>query len=294
MSSKSDSKTYFLLISTTVIWGIQPMCIKWLLGGWTPVTITVMRYVFIGIILLAIAGMKKERILPQGKEWLYLFGMGLTGIGINNVLQFTGLQYSTVTDCTLIAASSPAITAFLSAIFIREKLSRRVWLGIAISFAGALLVVSKGSWDVIRSLNFNIGDLFFLTCQVAWTIYSLFALKVMRKMTAAAATGWAGLIGAGITLCFGLSTGMFEIAPLDTLMLGSFVFAVAFGGVMAMLFWNIGVRNIGPSRTAIFQNISPIVGMVGGSIFFSEVIGLPQILGAAGIFLGVYITTHSS
>ena len=49
--------------------------------------------------------------------------MGATGIGLNNVMQFTGLAISTVTTCTLIAAASPAITAFMAVIFVRERLS---------------------------------------------------------------------------------------------------------------------------------------------------------------------------
>ncbi len=59
---------------------------------------------------------------------------------------------------------------------------------------------------------------------------------------------------------------------------------------MAMLFWNIGVKNAGPSTTAVFQNITPLVGMLGGSLLFEEQLGLPEILGAMAIFLGVYIT----
>ena len=47
--SKSQARlTYALLAVTVIIWGIQPLCIKWLVAVWTPVTITAMRYYLIG------------------------------------------------------------------------------------------------------------------------------------------------------------------------------------------------------------------------------------------------------
>ena len=289
--SKSQARlTYALLAVTVIIWGIQPLCIKWLVAVWTPVTITAMRYYLIGTALILIACSRGEGLLPPKSCWLPLLLMALTGIGLNNVMQFTGLQYSTVTNCTLIAAASPAITAFMAAIFIRERLGVLSWLGIALSFAGALAVVSGGELAVILGFGFNYGDMLFFAAQVAWTTYSLIALRVMKKISAALATGWAGLLGAMVVSLYGGVTG--ELAPVNlTLSLWvAFAYTVICGGIMAMLFWNIGVKNAGPSTTAIFQNITPIVGMMGGSLLFGEQVGMTEILGAVAIFLGVYIT----
>ena len=289
--SKSQARlTYALLAVTVIIWGIQPLCIKWLVAVWTPVTITAMRYYLIGTALILIACSRGEGVLPPKSCWLPLLLMALTGIGLNNVMQFTGLQYSTVTNCTLIAAASPAITAFMAAIFIRERLGVLSWLGIALSFAGALAVVSGGDLTVILGFGFNYGDMLFFAAQVAWTTYSLIALRVMKKISAALATGWAGLLGAVVVSFYGGVTG--ELAPvnLTPALWSAFAYTVICGGIMAMLFWNIGVKNAGPSTTAIFQNITPIVGMIGGSLLFEEQVGAVEILGAIAIFLGVYIT----
>ena len=288
------NKTYLLLVITTIIWGIQPLCIKWLVTEWTPVTITAMRYYFIGSALIAIAVAGGEKILPPIQCRLWVILMGVTGIGLNNVMQFTGLQYSTVTNCTLIAAASPAITALFAAIFIRERLKIIAWLGITISFIGALAVVSHGSLEVVMNFDFNRGDVLFFTAQIAWTIYSLIALKVMKHMSAALTTGWAGLSGAIIVTLYGLVTGEFAPHSMDLPLTLAFAYTVIFGGIMAMLFWNIGVKNAGPSITSIFQNITPVVGMIGGTLLFNEVVGFKELAGAAAIFIGVYLTTHSN
>ena len=292
-SADKLNSVYILLILTTVIWGIQPLCIKWLVTEWSPVTITAMRYFLIGSILIFIASKRGEKIIPPAECFPWLILMGITGIGLNNVMQFTGLEISTVTNCTLIAASSPAITAFFAAIFIRERLVLKAWIGILISFIGALIVVSHGSIQVVLNFSFNRGDILFLLAQVAWTTYSIIALRVMKKISAILTTGWSGLFGAIITTSYGLTTGEFIPSILPIELFFAFAFTVIFGGVMAMVFWNIGVGSVGLSVTSIFQNISPIVGMIGGTLFFNEIISLTEIFGALAIFIGVYLTTHS-
>lgn len=295
MDSDVKKETYLLLIFTTIVWGIQPLCIKLLIADWSPVTITCARYVLISGILFLLMYLRKDNgIKPPRSCWLSLAAMGVTGIFINNVMQFTGLQYSTVTNCTLIAATSPAITAFVAALFIKERLNLLAWFGIVISFIGALSIVSHGSLDMIMKIDFNKGDILFFGCQIFWTIYSLIALRVMQKMSAMAATAWAGILGAICTACYGLGTGELTPVFLPMLSWAAYFYTVVLGGVMAMLFWNIGVKNAGPSITSIFQNITPIVGMLGGVLIFNEVVGIDECSGALAILGGVYLTTHSN
>ncbi|CUH94805.1 putative membrane protein [Propionispora sp. 2/2-37] len=286
--------TYILLTIATIFWGIQPLCIKWLVAEWTPVTITSGRYFLISGILFFILYLRQDRgILPPRHCFLPLVFMGVTGITVNNVAQFTGLQYSTVTNCTLIAAASPAFTAFLSAIFIKERLNRLQWSGIAISFAGALCVVSQGSLAVIRNISFNTGDMLFFVCQINWTIYSIIGRRVMGDISALATTAWAGLFGAIITACYGIYAGQLTFTVLEAVTFSAFLYTVFLGGVLAMLFWNIGVKQAGPSLTAIFQNVTPVVGVAAGAFFLQEAVDIQEIGGALAIFVGVYFTTHS-
>ncbi|MFA6849101.1 MAG: DMT family transporter [Selenomonadaceae bacterium] len=295
MDSDVKKETYLLLIFTTIVWGIQPLCIKLLIADWSPVTITCARYVLISGMLFLLMYLRKDKgIKPPRSCWLSLVAMGVTGIFINNVMQFTGLQYSTVTNCTLIASTSPAITAFVAALFIKERLNLLAWLGIIISFMGALSIVSHGSMDMIAKIDFNKGDMLFLGCQIFWTIYSLIALRVMQKMSAMAATAWAGILGAICTACYGLGTDELTPVFLPMLSWAAYFYTVVLGGVMAMLFWNIGVKNAGPSITSIFQNITPIIGMLGGVLIFNEVVSIDECSGALVIFGGVYLTTHSN
>ena len=294
MNLQGKAQTYLLLMLTSAVWGFQPICIKWIVAEWTPVTLTTIRYICISAVLFGLLYRKNQgHLLPPKECWTSLLLMGLNGVALNNVLQFTGLQYTTVTNCTLISATGPAITALLAAIFVRERLSLKAWLGIAISFVGVLAVVSEGSLELIRQIAFNFGDVLCFLSQIVWTIYSLLGLKVMDRMSALAVTAWAGLFGGIMTGLFGLGMGELEFTMPGMLAWGSFIYTVFLGGVLSMLCWNLGVKRAGASITAIFLNIMPVVGMIGGFFLLDESIGTSQLAGALAIFGGVYLTTHS-
>lgn len=289
-----QNQTYLLLSLATIFWGIQPLCIKILIASWTPASLTCLRYLLISLILFLIMYLRHEKkFIPPKNCIIPLLLMGLTGIAINNVSQFTGLKYSTITNCTLIAATGPAVTALLSAVFIRERLKLLQWIGIIISFIGVIFLITKGSWEILTNFRFNPGDILFFTCQIVWATYSIIGLRVMKHLSAIAVTAWSGLLGSIEVALFAMCTDQLGYINLDGVGWGSFAFVVLCGGVGSMLFWNIGVKNAGPSMAAIFSNLTPIFGMLCGAVFLNEEIGIMQISGALAIFVGVYITTHS-
>lgn len=288
------NQTYLFLIFATVAWGIQPLFIKIIVREWSPVTLTCIRYFFVSSILFFIMWYRKDKqFIPPTESWLALLIMGITGVTINNVSQFTGLKYSTITNCTLIAATAPVVTAFISALFLRERLNALQWIGIVISFFGAIYLVSRGSLETILQLSLNYGDLLFFFCQLNWAIYSIVGVRVMQKYSAVATTAWAGLIGAITAALYGLIQGELQFIEISQGAVLSFAYVVFFGGVLSMLFWNLGVRNAGPTIAAIFSNLTPIAGMLCGFVFLNETIGFEELIGAGTILGGVYLTTHS-
>lgn len=156
-----------LLICTCVIWGIQPMFAKFVVREMQPIPMVSIRYTIVALTLFAMLAWRGEKLLPPRRTWPALFTMGILGVCINNVTQFTGLQYSTVTNFTIIATLTPIVTALLSFVLIHERLHRLQWLGICSSLCDALYLLSNGSLAVILNLAFNIGDVLFFVSQVA-------------------------------------------------------------------------------------------------------------------------------
>ena len=219
--------------------------------------------------------------------------MGLTGVAFNNIAQFSGLQYSSVGNATLIGATTPASTALLAAIFLREKLLPIEWLGIGFSLLGTLFLVTHGSLDMLLSISFNRGDLLFFACQQGWAIYSLIGVRGMARMSALTATAWAGFFGVCWTVLYGLVAGQLYVVPASATCWLSLGYVTLLGGIFAMLAWNVSLRAVGAGKAAIFLNLMPLVGVSAGVLLLDEDFVWQQCFGAVGMLAGIYILTHS-
>ncbi len=293
---KAIPKVYLLLILSAVLWGGQPAVIKGLVKELSPVLITFYRYLVISAVLLValfITG-KGQLPLPRGRHVLILTAMGLSGITLNNVFQFSGLQYSTAINCSLVSSTTPALTAILAFISLREKLRRLQWLGIAVSFLGIFFLVTRGSLAVITTLSFNYGDILFFGSQVCWALYTVLGRKIMYELSPMATTAWAGLAGAVLTGLYAVWCGIDMTPNLTPTGVLSLAYTSLGGGVLAMTWWNSGVKAVGPSKAAIFFNLVPIAGMLSSVIFLGEHLGWREIMAGLGIISGVYLSTRQA
>lgn len=284
-------RAYIVMIMSAAFWGFQPVCIKWLSGIWSAPTITVVRYFAIAAILMVATCRSEKHFLPRGQEWLRLPLMGLMGVTLNNILQFTGIPYTTVTNCTLISATTPAITGVISAVFLGERLAGKCWLGIVMAFAGVLMIIMHGDIQRLLELSFGFGDVLCFFSQVSWAVYALIGADILKHRSPLSTTAWSGAFGCIFTLIYGETTGTMTFVPLELKPALSMAYIILLGGLFCMVFWNVAVRAVGASHTAIFLNIMPVAGMISGAVLFNESIGAVQLLGAAVILIGVYLTS---
>ena len=135
-------KAYSFLIIACLLWGFQPVTIKIVTQEMNILTIIPLRFLIVSIILFIIMKITNEKnFLPPKKCLLTLCLMGFFGITVSNGIQFTGLQYSSVGNMTLISTTAPVITVILARIFLNERLNLIQIIGIIISFIWYLIPI---------------------------------------------------------------------------------------------------------------------------------------------------------
>jgi len=196
----------------------------------------------------ALAAQNAAAAVPDKSFFAVLHGRGRKQRG-----QFTGLQYSTIGNTTLIAFTMPAVTALLAVFFLCERLLPVQWLGIAISLLGVLILFSKGSLEALLHISFSYSDILFFCAQLGWAAYMLIGFRVMWYLSALTTTAWAGVFGALTTFVHGLLTGELHYAPLSTAGMAYMAYVVWVGGVCAT--WSAGIsasRRWAPGRPSSF------------------------------------------
>ena len=145
----ASHKTPHVWLSKGVGWSLVSMVafgiMFWFLGFYVlPVldpalSVWAIRISTASILLLAARPSRQSLRLPRGSVWWLLLAMGLmdtTAYVANNA----GLQAGPVSILTVVASLYGAVTVLLSSLFLRERLARTQWLGVALIFAGIILV----------------------------------------------------------------------------------------------------------------------------------------------------------
>lgn len=289
-----EKNVYLLLVLTAVLWGGNAVTAKYVVSELPPITTAFFRFAWVSVVLLAVVWLAEGRkCLPGRDKWPGIIALGITGIFGHNLFVYTGVKYSTATNMSLLATINPVVTACLAAVFLHERLSRRQLGGVGLALIGVIIVVTKGDWQVVTGLRFNIGDILLAMAPMAWAAYSVIGRKVMRGLSPLAATAWASLVGSLLLLAAALAEGFGGKIALSPLGWASMLYMILGSGVVAFYLWNHGVAVIGPSRAAVFSNVIPLAGMFLAAVLLKENIGWQQLTGAALIIGGVWLTTQT-
>lgn len=288
------AKALWALCCASLIWGFNPLVSKLLLPYGTPLSFICIRFFFSSCTIFAFLAYKKRLRIPSIKNLIGLCTLGLLSVSLNNTIVLEGLRYSTITNCALINTLAPLLIALLAYVFLREHLLVIQWLGIILALVSTFYLLTGGDMAQLSQMNFNKGDVFFLCAQVSWAIYTLISCQILKTVPLLDMVAWSGLFGVGINLVYGSISGDLQIPILNTQSILCLAYMVWLGAMSAMLLWNYGVKNVGPTISAIFINLSTLIAIMSGVFFFNEPFTTMQLWGTLGVLLGIiFLTQHT-
>ena len=106
-----------------------------------------------------------------------LFFLALTSVGLFNSFTYLALIHTQVINASLFNTAIPAIIILLCFLFKIEKTNKYQIIGLILSIIGILSIITKLDLNILRSLNFNKGDLIMVGGVISWGLYSSFLKK---------------------------------------------------------------------------------------------------------------------
>jgi drug/metabolite transporter (DMT)-like permease len=296
-SDMNANAIYAKLVLTTFIWGGTFIAGRIASHALPPMTAASLRFAIAAVLLLMLAW-KREGGLPRltGRQLGATAALGLTGIFLYNFCFFTALSHMPAGRSALFVALNPIVTALAAAVVLRERLTGMKWGGIAIAFVGASIVITRGEplqalHDISQSLG--VGELFMLTAASSWAAYTLVGRAALKGLTPLAATTYAALWGL-LFLLIGASRefGAIDWSVVDWKVWVSVAYLGAFGTVIGFVWWYEGVKAIGPSRTAVFNNLVPVFGITLAALMLGEQVLASMVTGGLLVAAGVTLTNR--
>ena len=273
-----------------LIWAANFSVVKAALVDFEPLAFNATRFVLASALMLVF--LRHTDGLPRFRrsEWLALIGLGLLGNAAYQVLFIFGIDGTLAGNSALILGTVPAYVAVLSSWLGHERLSKKTWLGVALSLAGVGLVV-WGSARVEFGQATVRGDLLMVAAAIGWSLYTVGSSPLVRRYGALPVTSvtlWIGTIGLLLVSTPSLSSQSW--APIRWASWAGLLYSGTLSIAVAYLLWYYGVRHMGSTRTALYSNTIPIVALAIAWLTLGEVPNGLQLLGAVAIVVGVSLS----
>jgi len=286
---------YLLLVVATVIWGGNFVVGRAVHADIGPLSLNFWRWALSGLLLApyAVAGLQNN--LEAIKKHALLLGvLALSGMVMFHSLIYWALHTTSAINAGMVLASMPLVIPMIAFIAGEDKLGLRQGLGIAISFVGVGVIITRGNIDVLLGLSFTPGDLLVLGAVVMWSVYSVLLKRLPKEippMVVLATINWMAVVMLFPAYLWEFSTlGGFDISIAN---MTAIAYVAIFASIIAFVSWNRAVQMVGPNKSGLFIHVIPISSAVLAIIFLGEKLEVYHLVGVIPIVVGILLTTRA-
>jgi drug/metabolite transporter (DMT)-like permease len=286
---------YLLLTLTALTWSLNWVVGKAVVGTISPLTLTFIRWVVAVSVMMPFAFPLIRAHWPViRRHWRTIAWIGFWGTGLHNAFAYVGLHYTTATNGVILNSAIPVSIILTGWLIYRDTITRLQALGVAVSLAGVLAVLTRGDLAVLAGLRLNKGDLIVLGGMVFWAVYTVLLRTKPAQLPGLALLACCGTVGvallaplAAVELLF--LGGHVEFTPASV---GAMLYVGIFPSFIGYVFWNRAVAEVGSNVAGIFIHLMPAFGSLLAWMFLGERIRLFHLVGIGLILAGIAMTAR--
>ncbi|MGK7310636.1 MAG: DMT family transporter [Candidatus Longimicrobiales bacterium M2_2A_002] len=280
------------LLLLVVLWSVNFSVLKVGLGAFEPFAFNALRFPMAAAFLTGALLLRGPIPLPDREDFWRVVALGVLGHVIYQVFFIHGMDLTRAGNGALMLATAPIYTALLSRLVGHEQVTMAAAGGMIATLVGVGLVIGSGGGTLSFSSDTLIGDLLVMAAAMFWAVYTVGARKIVRKYGALILMVWTLWIGSAFLVVLGIPD-LLRLRPAGPLEWGAVVYAGVLGIGVGQLIWYRGVKLLGNTRTAVYQNVVPIGAIAVAWAWLDEVPNAGQLAGAAIVVGGVAVVRRS-
>jgi drug/metabolite transporter (DMT)-like permease len=278
-----------LAVFGVVLFSSKAVMVKWAYRfGVSTVDLLLFRMLFALPFYVGVAfwGENRSKVTELGlKEVLQLLFLGFVGYYLASLLDFMGLQYIKAGLERVVLFVYPTLVVLLSWLFFKERLSKKGWLAIGVTYIGVLVVffpeLELGGAHVLLGTALVFGSAF------TYAIYIVGSGRLIPRLGSARFTAYSMIVASVCVFVhygFQAKGGLWEY-PWQVYFIG--VLMAMFATVIPSFLIAAAIKRMGASRFSIFGSLGPVSTILLAYVFLGERIGGWQWLGMGIVILGV-------
>lgn len=280
-------KEYIYAGISIFFWSTTATVTKLLLGGLNSMQVVLISsfFSFAFLFLLCLfKGDLKDAKKYKFTDYIQMFGLGVLGIFIYHFFLYAGIDKMLASQAFIINYLWPIATVIFACIILKEKMTVRKIIAIAMSFLGVIIVTSNGNLLSVDK-DTLIGA---ALCVIAALSYGLFSVlnkkKPYNKYFSMMFYYFASFVASLVYLL------LFDRIPMLT---SAEWLGLTFNGVFASaipyLTWALALANGDTARISNLAYITPFLSLVWTALVLKEPIGIYSVLGLVVIILGIFV-----
>ncbi len=284
---KSSRLAVLALATAVCFWGTGFYFGKIALAEMSVTYNVTLRFV-VGALILSFFLPKRGTYAP--KDFRLILLASFVGIPVQFLIQFKGLQLTTVSHASLMIGTLPVLLALSSVLFMHERLRPLEWVALGVSTCGAVLIAKSSAQSTGIAGPSVLGDVMVVVSMLAAVVMILVTKRLMRiynplQLTASfIAMGTLMLV---VVLLVSQPINFHYSARAWTAVFAQGTLATA----IAYVCWNWGLSHMAAARTGVFVNLEPLVGTLLGVALLHERPGPLTFVGGAMIVLSAFYLT---
>lgn len=297
MKDRSPSLGTLALIATAALWGSNHVVARAARDVVPLPALAFWRWLPAAAILTIIAWPAMRTAWPEVRARLSsLVVGGAIGVGLFSYFLLGGAYQSLAIEVGFINATTPVWVLLLGFWMGEAQLTAGVKWGVALAFAGTLLIISKGQPQTLTELKLSLGNLWSLLAAISFAWFSIRVRdwsRTIAPLPLMVVTGWSGLIVVifPVYLVWIVRGGPW-LAWSDADIGFAYAVTAYIGLVPTMLgnlFYLYGVSTLGPARAAAFLYLSPLFSAALSILWLGEQLAWYHVGGIAAIFAGLTV-----
>ncbi len=279
-----------LLMFIVVVWALNFSVVKFSLDEIDPLSFNAFRFALGMFLMWTVVWIRNLKIRVARKDIGKILLLGVLGNLIYQMLFIIGIDRTYASNAAVMLGTIPVWIAVFSHFFTEEKMYRFQIIGVFAAFSGVALIMGFGEQGLNIRAESIMGDLIILSAAMIFAVYTLLSRSLLETYSPLTLATLVMTIGGTLLILTAIPSLMrLDYHAVSLMSYGGALYSGLFAIGFAYLIWNLGIKNVGAVRTATYQNLVPVLGVLFGLIFLGEKLHFLQYLGClltvAGIML---------
>ncbi|MCR5886833.1 DMT family transporter [Hymenobacter sp. J193] len=246
--------------------------------------------VFFGVLSRLVA--PQDRIRGRA-DHLRAVASGILGIGLNQLLFFSGLNLTSPINASLIQTIAPVVTVLASVVLLGEKITFPRLLGIGLAAAGAASIILSRGPVAAGGQDGLLGNVFILLNATAFGIYLVIVMPLMRKYHPFTVLARIFLVGTFIAVPAGWQQVLApDYASFPPGIWAAIAYMVVCLTILAYLLNNWALKYASPALLGAYIYLQPALAVGIAVALGKDTLTLTKALQALLIFGGVFLVSQ--